>query len=421
MTRPLLTLRTAAGSARTTALVTVMAAGLIGIVAASAPRVAVIAAFVTLVLIGPRWLLLVGAMVLLRTSIAEFDVVGSFSLALPDALLGLWVLRRFAQPPRPHLLPDGVALLAFFAVLAIATLRAGNVGGLLALAHLFMFATVALLGIGSPVEAALVRAGIVIFAVVEAVATLLSSANPADGLTLQDPHQVGLLALAGLVVVLTWRPPHGFGRFVQVVTAVVLVVAALDTGRRIVALGLVVIGLLLLSRRLSGRRVFAVIVVAVGAGLLLYAPLLQLFGRPSSSELRSLSRQRAVHAFLDEPVMGRGWGAAADDAPVPFSNAPQFVLDQTDTPYGLVFFVALSGGVIGIAAAVWYGRRLSGRFADSDRAAVLFIAVFLAASVTESTVYPKSTVSLLFFYFAGMLALERTRPREQRALISARR
>lgn len=353
--------------------------------------------FVALLLL-PRWLLLVGAIVLLRPESLQLENLGyALPVSISEVILLAWLVRQSfaaAVGRKFHLSAPAGWLIAFLVWAWIATLLAGVT--ITPLMRLTVYALVAIVLAWDPPKREHVLGVVALYASVELLLSIPDLRSAKAGVTVGDPHELGMLLLAGGIAVLAGSrplrrvPPLRWGLFAF------LLGGALGTERRAVWFAAGVLLSMALAKRASPRRLLVMGLALGGVGILVFNPISDAFelGR-QSADIRLESIVLGVDTIQQDPLLGIGW-AGFDAEGLPSG-------DRTVPPFNLFVNVGASLGIPGLVLLIGHFVsvvRASAR--DHDRAGFLFVAGFLAISLTAMTLYAKSLMTFLYFVFAGL-------------------
>ena len=153
------------------------------------------------------------------------------------------------------------------------------------------------------------------------------------------------------------------------------------------------------QRRLSVGKVLAIIVIGAVLGLQVVDRVTETLGlNPSSRDYRAESIEAGIRSGLAHPVLGSGW-AAVDRVD---AQGRQIASDAIVLPYNLLINVFTSVGTLGVVLLLLWLVALLRLLTPGRGAPLLFVTAFLALSVSEMTLYAGSTLTVLFFVYAGI-------------------
>lgn len=229
----------------------------------------------------------------------------------------------------------------------------------------------------------------------ELALALLSPTDRLAGVIIDDPAQLGCVALLAISLL----PVTGRLSTSGTVTWATCGAAVLWTLTRGVwfAAALTLIGTRFL-RRAPLLGVAAVPVAALG-GLSVAAQLTAQLGlNPDSATARVTAISSGLDDFLSHPVLGQGWGYDL--------RSLQLASGQVvAAPYNLFVYVAAAGGVLALVLLVLFIGSLAMRLA-ADRRSFCCLLLFLGLSMSEMPLYPRSFTALLGLAVLPALYLE---------------
>ncbi|MET9567678.1 O-antigen ligase family protein [Streptomyces virginiae] len=372
-------------------------ASLADVMGSAWPVAAALVVLATLGMLLPPELLLTGAVVLGHGfGIAAMQVPVAGPLLISDVLLLVYLLRVVAERGTSAERNGSVNLwLALFLGWSfLATLYAGlTVTPLLRIAA---YCAVFVLLSHRWVDRRLVYYGVLCYALANLVGGVLLGQPRLLGVDIGDPSQTGALLLAAQCPLLTSELRFRGRWFV----GAVLFCGIFLTQTRGVWFATVVVLVVWAQKKLSAVRIAAILVGLGLAGLQMVGLVTQWLGLNSFSEvLRTQSVVNGIRSGLENPVFGSGWGhvSSMDHFQVTGWNPIRHVM-----PYNLFVNVFASVGLPALLALALFLGALLRRLACRRDAPLLFTVAVLAMSLTEMTLYAGSTLTLIFFVYAGM-------------------
>jgi O-Antigen ligase len=348
----------------------------------------------------PLWIPL-GLIVPLRFASNDgvFHVFGG-PVTPTDLLILALIVRQMLQLLRQgtlRLSRNGWLLLSFLLWAWLATLASGV--SVTPLARVTAYALLALTYALSSVQERRFHLVITLFAFLRlaiAIPYLASGLVNAQG-KVGDPHQLGFLLIAGATPLLA----REFGGRYAPWLAVPLLVVAAATFRRGIWFALIVLVILVLAPKLSTKRLFALTAALTVAGLVLFAPLSNIFGlNQGSFDYRKETIQRGLDAAARAPVFGSGWAAlsaSGNGKEAGFEPANASPIAQGTTPASLPVNILAATGLIGLGLFACYFYSALKILSRRSRSAFLLGGAFLALSMFGNTVGADSPVTMLFF------------------------
>jgi O-Antigen ligase len=369
----------------------------VGMASVLAPKAVATAVGLVVVMIAAPGLLLFFAVILFH-GLGNAEAVRVGSVTATDVLLGLWLIRQLARAAmdrhRLQVARSSRWLAAFLAWAWLVTLLHGVRVTPLMRVTLYVAVSILLTNAGE-IDRRAIRTAIVIYAAIEIVLTAPHIFRTRlVGETIGDSAQFGLLLLACLAVLVGCARPSTFRRW----SVAIVLIWTIATVTRGIWFSLGVMLTLVLAKRLSFRRLVAVVAGGAVLGFLAIGPLTaRLDLNASSGGVRLDSIRYGIAAAKDSPVTGHGWA----------SQSTQTTLARPQEPaarpaFNLFVNVAAALGLPGVALLVTYLIQLFRELARGPRDAFLFGAAFFALSLTEMTIYAGSLGTVLFFLYAGL-------------------
>ncbi|MEW6155094.1 MAG: O-antigen ligase family protein [Actinomycetota bacterium] len=352
-------------------------------------------------LLAPPWLL-VAAVALSMRSLNLAPVAGPVTVA--DVLIGVYIARRAWVLLSERRLRFGgpvTWLLLFLGWAWLCTVFSGV--GTTPLQRLTLYgALCAVLAADRALDKRALYGFFCAFAVIEVAWSIPSQGSSRlIGLHIGDPHQLSLLAMAGLAPLVAGAlRPRGWR--VLVVLLVMGVLLARSRGP-IVAMG-AMLALPLLGA-LTRRKVATLMALLVVGGAALYGPATQAFDlNPASREFREVSIERGLRAGLSSPLFGKGWSAnlPTDPEEAAARRAQNRAFASDVQPYNLLVSTFAFTGVPGVLLLGAFLASSMHTMIGRDRTGVLFATAFLTLSVAEMTLYAQSLGTVLFFIYVGL-------------------
>jgi hypothetical protein len=354
-----------------------------------------------LALLLPSGTLLAGAVVLghgLGNEGVKSSLVGP--LGLTDLLLLVWLFRSLGQRQTSrgrgsrYAIATLIALIAFLSWSLLVTYIDG--ASISPLARLVVygavFARLAMYGVNRNQ----IYIPIVLYAVFNIVAGIALGQDRLLGFDIGDPAQMGGLILAALCPLLS-RELRFRGRWLIVA---MLLCGIILTQTRSVWFATIVVLVVWAQRRLSIRRVITLIVLLTVIGVVVVGPLTRMLGlNETSADLRIQSISNGMQSGLAHPLLGSGW---ASISVVDLSSASRAKINQYTLPYNLFVNIFSSVGLPGLLLCLAFFAILLRGLAMTREAPLLFTVAVMAMSITEMTIYAGSTLTILFFIYAGM-------------------
>lgn len=376
----------------------VFVVGALGLGIGLATEEAVVLALVGLVVAVcvPRWLLLGGSIVLQAFAVGGPAVVEP--LTYTDLLLLLWVFRQAVILLRSHQThPPRVAqvLLGLLIWGTLVTLYSGQT--LTPWARVATYGAIGVLLACDPSDVRRIYSVITVGAVAR-LGLALPFAVRGEHLNddnVGDPHQFAMFMVAGGLPLLLldnqprWRRVLGW----------LLLAAAFLTYRRAVWAALLVLVVAIWQRTLSFNRLVTLIVAMAILGLAAFGTITRRFElNPGSYAIRQESIERGIRSGLDRPITGVGW---AGPLVTPVTSDAGLTVESTATAQNLFIGLLAALGLVGLGLGCVY-LYTSMRLAEQQNpVAFLFIAGFIALSLSGMTWFANSLMTMVFFVYAG--------------------
>jgi hypothetical protein len=352
--------------------------------------------------IVPSWVPLGAAIVFTKPRIDLLPETHALPLTLSDALLLAWLLRRLAQRARRAEVSSFVPArwLGVFVVWAwVGCLLAG--ASTTALGRVTTYAAVGILGLRDAHDRRRILTVISLYAFVVLVASLPDVGDYLDGAWIGDPHQAGMLFIAGAAPLLSGEIVMARYRNAAVVSrfaGLALTAGAVLTMRRGIWAAVVVMALVAFMPRAPRARIAFVVVAVLAIGYVAYTPVTRAFGLNGSSlELRQESIVRGIQEGTDSPLFGRGWAAFAERSSTEVTRATP----DGGSAYNTFVNTFAATGLVGVVLFAGFLATLLRRVAN-DQTVLLFIVAFVTLSFTETTLYAGSLLTLVFFVYVGL-------------------
>jgi hypothetical protein len=389
---------------RRPALVVAIGAGLAIVTGVAVARQTMLLAVTggLLAAIVPSWLPLGAAVVFTKPRVDLLPETHTLPLTLSDALLLAWLLRRVAQRARWSDLapfPPARWLGAFMVWAWAGCLVAG--ASTTALGRVTTYAAIAILGIRDRHDRRRVLTALSVYALVVFVASLPEGASYLDGAWLGDPHQAGMLFLAGAAPLLSGELATARYRNAAIASRLAgcaLLLGAVFTFRRGIWAAVVVMALVAFMPRANRARIAFLVVAVLAIGYVAYTPVTHAFGlNVSSFELRQQSIVQGIREGTDSPLFGRGWAAFSERTATELTEATP----DGGSAYNTFVNLFAATGIVGVTLFAGFLLSLLRRVA-ADRTVLLFTVAFVTLSFTETTLYAGSLLTLVFFVYAGL-------------------
>jgi hypothetical protein len=391
--RPSLPWLDASRRASATTVAFIAGCAVIGLVITRKPALAVAAVAVLVAALMPAWLLVTGALVTARGFNGLIPQAGLVSWQSVSAFLILAAVAKWmiARRSRPRMRPSRLALLivALMTWLLVTAIALGTV--FTAPLRIVPFALFPLTYCESDRGEQNMLRGVVAFALIEAALSIRQFPSRLYGVHVGDPHEMGFLLVGALALVISDTVHFKHPRWI---TAALLasIVATRTRGVWLATLVLLVIWIL---PRATGRRAVLLAAGAVVVGALLFSPLTHAFDlNPASSSIRTTSVSAGLKNAEHHPIFGEGWSSTKVSPGVPRPPA--------NRPYDLIVFFAVVGGFPAALLALMMLIEAVHVAARRHFGALLFFGAFIAFSVSESTLYPGSLTAPLFFLFCAL-------------------
>ncbi|MDQ1048318.1 O-antigen ligase family protein [Streptomyces sp. V4I2] len=362
------------------------------------PTVALTAVAVLAALVLSPTLLLAGAVVAGHgLGIAALQEPLAGPLVISDLLLLAHLLASFAKQriEKAALFAPVCRWLGLF--LAWSFLATASAGApITPLLRISVYAAVFVLLSNHPIDRTLMYGAVLCYALVNLVGGVLLGQSRLIGLDIGDPAQMGALLLAALCPLLTTELRFT-GRWV---VGAMLLGGIFLTQTRSVWFATTVVLVVWAQRKVSLVRIGAILLVLALLGLGTVDLVTRWFGlNPFSGDLRTLSMINGIHAGMQEPLFGAGWGRISfvDWAGASVPPSPDPVM-----PYNLLVGVFASVGLPAALLLLLFLGELLRRLAPQRGTPLLFTVGVLAMSLTEMTFYAGSMLTVLFFVYAGM-------------------
>jgi len=342
--------------------------------------------------------------VILAAAILSVRVLGSTavigSVGVADVLLLLVVARLAVRMIGADAVPISVPsqwLLLFTLWLWLATILSHESITPILRLTLYVLLAVVLASAASP-KTRTIYLILILYAAAELIISLPAQLpGRVVGSTVGDPHQLSILCLAALAPLLAAVRTFPGRRFL----IGFLVFGIFATRTRGAWGALLVILVVSQMSRLSSRRLVGIMVGFVTAGVILYGPVTQMFGLNASSKgIREQSVLEGVRAGMEAPVLGKGWnadlsltGLSRQESDDPSSRTQPF-----NVFVSVFAFTGLPGLILWIGFLVHLLRVIIAR----TRTGFLFLAAFLAFSLSEMTIYAGALGTVIFFVYAGI-------------------
>jgi len=228
-----------------------------------------------------------------------------------------------------------------------------------------------------------------------------------------DPHQLGMLLLAGLAGTAFLVRPRS-----RLLVSIVLLVGIIATTRRgIWIAGAAEVTALLVTRAQGKVQKLApialAVALAVGAsllGVLSAEEQLQtdLSLNEDSVQLRSESWQYGLQLAAGHPLLGVGWASGnADIEEGVVRGLPPIHAQDTFAPYNLWINLAASTGIVGAALFTMFLVTLGRGYIAATtahpaaRAGIVLLVGFVVLSVSEMTLYAAAPATINFLLLSG--------------------
>lgn len=378
-----------------------LAASALGYLVASRPLIAAGGGGLIVSISVPTWLL-VGSAIFFSRPVYTSNWGPDWLPAIPPFLLIVWLTRRArnSSPLReglrqPGLILYSIAILLFVAWSWISTLeKSGEAPALLQISVLAVISiSIAWIGCNARERVAFWAAAAT-YAAVDIILSVAVLPERMTGFLSNDPHQLGFIALAGLAGIL--GDSLTLTKRIKYPLIALLIAGILATQTRSVWLGLVLLLIVRHFRRPSALRAFLVLVVLSGLSIAMFSRVTAAFDlNPESAELRLRSLESGLTTLRESPLYGAGWSGVATSLDAELLGSRPFNLfvnlASTTGYVGLILFLVFLG-MAWRMAGIW------------DRSSYLFITSFVGLSLSGMSIYAGSTVTLLFFFSAGMAA-----------------
>jgi hypothetical protein len=321
-------------------------------------------------------------------------------LGLTDLLLLVWLFRSLGQRQASrgrgsrYTIAALTALIAFLSwSLLVTYIDGASITPLVRLVvYGAVFAYLAMYGVNRKQ----LYIPIVLYAVFNIVVGIALGQHRLTGFDVGDPAQMGGLILAALCPLLS-RELRFRGRWLIVA---MLLCGIILTQTRSVWFATIVVLVVWAQRRLSLRRVIMLTVSLTFIGLIVVAPLTRTLGlNETSADLRIQSISNGIQSGLAHPLLGSGW---ASISVVDLSSPSRATINQYTLPFNLFVNIFTSVGLPGVLLFLAFFAILLRRLSMTREAPLLFTVAVLAMSITEMTIYAGSTLTILFFIYAGM-------------------
>ncbi|MEV4330802.1 O-antigen ligase family protein [Streptomyces sp. NPDC049597] len=236
------------------------------------------------------------------------------------------------------------------------------------------------------------------YALVSVVGGVIQGQTRLVGLDIGDPAQTGGLLLAALCPLLTaeLRTPWRW------LVGAVLLGGICLTMTRSVWFATVVVLVVWAWKKVTVPRLLVVFTALALVGLQTVSWVTSVFGLNSTSaDYRWQTIEAGLRRGIESPLFGSGWGYASSSID---QAVPSYLYQAVDhvLPYNLFVCVFASVGVPGVLLLALFLCRLLRCLVARRGAPLLFTVAVLAMSLTEMTLYAGSTLTLLFFAYAGM-------------------
>lgn len=356
-------------------------------------NLAILTLSAVLLLTLPRWVLLAAAIILARNwgpSLQMFGYAGP--IVLTDLLLMVWIVRQTFAVLRLRRLSMPAAtfwLMGFLIWAWFTTLLSG--AEITPLLRMTVYAGVALLFHLDDSGKTWIYRAIAVYAAVELALSLSNLSGVDAGMTIGDPHELGMLLIAGAAVLRSDLFSMGKLRWLPFV---LLVLGAFGTTRRGIWFALLVF-LIAGMRSMTGLRLVSVLLVLGGIGFILFDPVTDYFQLGhTSANIRLESVARGIAQAERDPLFGIGWAGLTPQDGFTESGA-------SGSAYNLFVDVTASVGVPGLVLLLGFLGTAIPRLAVKDRTAFSFCGAFLALSLTAMTLFAGSLTTLLFLLFVS--------------------
>lgn len=317
-------------------------------------------------------------------------------LLATDILLLVWLTRTVLRKHHDAATPFARANLLLVGFLGWALLATIYVGGTVTpLLRIAVYAAVFMALSRYGVNKRHIYFMVLLYALVNITGGLVQGQTRLVGLDIGDPAQLGAVILAALVPILA-----GDMKFRgQWLVVVALFGGIWMTQTRGIWFATIVVLAVWAQRRLSAGKVVALIMVLAVVGFQVVGRVTEALGlNPASRDYRAESIEEGIRSGLAQPIFGSGW-ATVD---LVDAQGRPMVSDEFVVPYNLLINVFTSVGTLGVVLLLLWLVALLRLLTPSRGAPLLFVTAFLALSVTEMTLYAGSTLTVLFFIYAGI-------------------